>query len=152
MSEENKELIRRWFEEVWNRGRAEAIDELFAADGVAHGLSGAGGDELRGPADFRVFHRSFREAFPDIEIVVEDVIAEGDKVAALCTARATHRSNALGFAATNRPVDFNGVAIVRVRDGQIAEAWNCFDFLTMYQQLGAVEFKSPTDDALPATD
>ena len=141
MSEENKALFRRWFEEVWNKGRAEAIEEMFAAEGVAHGLADASGAELRGPAHFGEFHRSFREAFPDIEVTVEDVIAEGDRVAGRCTARATHRADSLGFAATDRPVAFEGMCIVRVRDGQIVEAWNNFDFLTMYRQLGAVEVK-----------
>ena len=140
MSEENKALFQRWFEEVWNKGRAEAIDEMFAADGVAHGLTDASGAELRGPAHFREFHRSFREAFPDIRVTVEDVLAEGDKVSGRCSVRGTHRSDALGFAVTNRAVAFDGMCIVRIRDGQIVEAWNNFDFLSMYQQLGAVEF------------
>lgn len=141
MSEENKALFRRWFEEVWNQGRAEAIDELFAEDGIAHGLAGAGGEELRGPAGFREFHRSFREAFPDIRVTVEDEIVEGDKVAVRCSVRGTHRSASLGFASTDRPVIFEGMCIVRIRDGQIVEAWNSFDFMTMYQQLGVMEMK-----------
>jgi steroid delta-isomerase-like uncharacterized protein len=152
MSEENKALMRRWFEEVWNRGRAEAIDELFAADGVAHGLGGEGSQALRGPADFRPFFESFRDAYPDIEVVVLDAIAEGDLVATRCAVRGTHRSPALGFAATNRPVEFEGVAIVRIRDGQIAEAWNFFDFMSMFRQLGVLDFRPPADEALPAED
>ncbi len=152
MSEENKALFRRWFEEVWNQGRAEAIDEMFAEDGVAHGLADASGAELRGPAHFREFHRGFREAFPDIRVTVEDVIAEGDKVAGRCSARATHRSDSLGFAATDRRVEFDGMCIARVRDGQIVEAWNNFDFLTMYQQLGVIDLKSAGGGALPSQD
>jgi len=157
MSEENKALFRRWFEEVWNKGRADAIDEMFDAEGVAHGLSDASGAELRGPGHFREFQRSFRDAFPDIRVTVEDVIAEGDKVAGRCTARATHRSDSLGFATTDREVDFGGMCIARVRDGKIVEAWNNFDFLTMYQQLGAVQGPRPAgpagyDEALPSTD
>lgn len=61
--EANKALVRRWFEEVWNKGRAEAIDEMFAADGVAHGLSDGAGNPLKGPADFKPFHETFRGAF-----------------------------------------------------------------------------------------
>jgi len=152
MSEENKALFRRWFEEVWNQGRAEAIEEMFAEEGVAHGLAGESGAELRGPAHFREFHRSFRDAFPDIEIVVEDVIAEGDKVAGRCTARAVHRSASLGFAATNRPVDFDGICIVRICDGKIVEAWNNFDFMKMYRQLGVLDLKTASDGALPSQD
>ena len=143
MSEENKVLVRRWFEEVWNRGRAEAIDEMFAEDGVARGLADAAGQPLRGPAGFKPFFRSFRDAFPDIEVVVEDLIAEGDKVAARCSVRASHRGDTLGFAATGRPVEIGGICIVRVRDGKIAEAWNNFDFMAMFQQLGALQLSAP---------
>ena len=142
MSEENKALIRRWFEEVWNRGRGEAIDELFAEDGVAHGLAGDGGGSLRGPAGFKPFFQRFRGAFPDIEIVVEDIIAEGDRVAARCSVRGRHQSDSLGFAATNQPVEFDGICIVRIRDGKIVEAWNNFDFMAMFVQVGAVQFKA----------
>jgi hypothetical protein len=60
MSEENKELLRRWFEEVWNKGRAEAIDEMLAEDGVAHGLSDDPAHPIVGPRDFRPFHTLFR--------------------------------------------------------------------------------------------
>jgi steroid delta-isomerase-like uncharacterized protein len=148
MSEENKAIVRRWFEEVWNRGRAEAIDELFAAGGTAHGLADETGEPLRGPANFRVFHGKFREAFPDIEVTIEDVIAEGDKVAARCSVRGRHQSDSLGFAATARPVEFTGMTFARVEGGQIAEAWNNFDFMAMFQQLGVLQppQPAPADD------
>ena len=147
MSEENKALVRRWFEEVWNRGRAEAIDEMFAEDGVAHGLADATGQPLRGPEGFRPFFHSFRDAFPDIEVVVEDVSAEGDKLAARCSVRGRHQSDSLGFAATGSPVEFTGMTFVRLRDGQIVEAWNNFDFMAMFQQLGALQLShAPAKD------
>lgn len=138
-SEDLKAFIRRWFEEVWNKGREEAIDEMFAGDGVAYGLT----DEmcapfLRGPSGFKPFFRNFRGAFPDIKVIVEDTIVEGDKVAARCTLRATHAGDSLGFAATQKPMDITGIAIVRVRDGKIVEAWNNFDFMSMYKQLGTL--------------
>jgi steroid delta-isomerase-like uncharacterized protein len=135
---DNAALVRRWFEEVWNRGRAEAIDEMFAEEGVAHGLADESGAELRGPAHFRVFHRKFRDAFPDIEVVVEDTVSEGDKVAARCTVRGRHRGDSLGFKATDSPVEFTGMTFARIRDGKIVEAWNNFDFMSMFQQLGAL--------------
>jgi steroid delta-isomerase-like uncharacterized protein len=140
MSEENKELVRRWFEEVWNRGRAEAIDELFAEDGVAHGLADESGASLRGPAGFKPFFHKFREAFPDVRVEVEDVITEGDQLAARCSVRGSHRGDTLGFRATERPVEFTGMVFARIRDGKIVEAWNNFDFLNMFQQLGLVQF------------
>ena len=135
-AEANKALVRRWFEEVWNKGRAEAIDEMFAADGIAHGLSDDAENPLLGPAGFKPFHERFRGAFPDIEVVVEDMIAEDDKVAARCSVRGKHTGDHLGIAASNAPVDFTGVSIVRIKDGKIVEAWNNFDFMRMNQQIG----------------
>jgi steroid delta-isomerase-like uncharacterized protein len=136
--EANKALIRRWFEEVWKKGRADAIPEMFAADGIAHGLSDDPEKPLRGPAGFLPFHSQFREAFPDIEVVVEDQVAEGDMVATRCTVRGKHQGDSLGFKATNSPVEFTGMTITRIRDGKIVEAWNNFDFMKMYRQLGAL--------------
>ena len=157
MSEENKALVHRWFDEVWNKGREEAIDELFAEEGVAHGLADETGAPLRGPANFREFHGKFRGAFPGVEVSVDDAISEGDKVAARCTVRARHEGDTLGFAATSRPVEFTGMTFARVRDGKIVEAWNNFDFMSMYQQLGALRLDAGAeppdpDDALPSLD
>ena len=142
MYEDNRAVIERWFEEVWNKGREEAIDELFAEDGVAHGLADESGGALRGPSGFKPFFRKFRESFPDIEVVVEDTVSEGDKIAARCSVRGRHQSDSLGFAATHRPVEFTGICIVRLADGKIAEAWNNFDFMAMFQQLGALRFNT----------
>jgi steroid delta-isomerase-like uncharacterized protein len=130
-----KALIRRWFEEVWNQGREEAIDEMFAEDGIAHGLADETSAPLRGASGFKPFFRNFRGAFPDIEVIVEDAIAEGDQVAARCRVRATHAGDHLGFAATQRPMEITGITFARVRDGKIVEAWNNFDFMGMFQQL-----------------
>lgn len=138
MSEENKALVRRWFEEVWNQGNAAAIDELLAEDGVIHGLMDAGGNPVQGLPSFHEFHTQFRGAFPDISVSVEDLISEGDKVVARCSVRGKHTGEHLGFKATNAPVQFEGVAIVRIKDGKIAEAWNQFDFLEMNKQLGVL--------------
>ena len=136
--EANKALVRRWFEEVWNKGRSDAISEMFADEGIAHGLSDDPVNPLRGPAGFLPFHAQFREAFPNIEVVVEDQIAEGDLVATRCSVRGKHTGDSLGFAATQSPVEFTGITITRIKDGKIAEAWNNFDFMKMYRQLGAI--------------
>jgi steroid delta-isomerase-like uncharacterized protein len=154
---DNAAVVRRWFEEVWNRGREEAIDELFDEEGVAHGLADEAGAALRGPTGFKPFFRRFREAFPEMEVVVEDTVSEGDKVAARCTVRGRHRGDALGFKATDSPVEFDGICIVRVRGGKIVEAWNNFDFMSMFQQLGALRLDAgpnapDQDDALPSLD
>ena len=135
MSTENKALVRRWFEEVWNNGSSDAIDELFAPDGIAYGL---GQDIIRSPSEFKPFHAKFREAFPDLRVELEDMIAEGDQVAFRFTATCTHSGNSLGFAATNRPARFIGLGTARIRNGQIVEGWNVFDQLGMLTQLGVI--------------
>jgi steroid delta-isomerase-like uncharacterized protein len=136
MSEANKELIRRWFEEVWNNGRAAAIEELFDENGIAHGLSDDPSNPIKGPRGYRPFYETFRKAFPNIVVVVEDTVAEGDKVAARCSVRAKHEGEFLGREATQAPVEFTGITIVRIENGKIVEAWNHFDFMTMYKQTG----------------
>jgi len=136
MSEENKRLIHRWFEEVWNNGRVEAIDEMFDENGIAHGLSDDPENPIRGPQEFRPFHTVFREAFPNMMIVVEDVVAEGDKVAARCSVRAKHEGEFMGRTATQAPVEFTGITIVRIYNGKIVEAWNNFDFMQLHKQVG----------------
>ena len=136
MSEENKALVRRWFEEVWNKGRADAIDEMFDEKGIAHGLSDDSSKPIIGPRDFRPFHTLFREAFPNMMIVIEDMVTEGDRVAARCSVRGKHEGDFLGRAATQSPVEFTGITIVRIDNGKIVEAWNNFDFMNMHKQIG----------------
>ena len=138
MAKEYETFIHRWFEEVWNKGREDAIDEMFAEDGVANGLSDAEGNPVRGTEGFKALHRAFREAFPNMQITVEDTVTEGDKIAARCTVRATHAGEGLGVAPTDQPVEFTGLTIVRIKDGKIVEAWNEFDFMKMYSQVGAL--------------
>ena len=134
--EANKALIRRWFEEVWNKGRADAIAEMMSEDCVNHGLSGDADNPLRGASGFLPFHTQFREAFPHIEVIVEDVLAERDKVAARCSVRGKHEGDSLGFKATEALVNFAGIGMGRIENGKFVETWNSFDFATMYRQLG----------------
>ena len=135
MSEQNKQVVRRWFEEVWNQGRVETIDELMATDAVAHGL----GADMHGPEQFKPFHAQFREAFPNIRIEMQELIAEGDKVAFSYIACGKHDGALMGFLATGRESRFSGMGIVRVKNGQIVEGWNVFDQLSMFQQLGIMQ-------------
>jgi len=136
MSHSAVAVVRRWFDEVWNHGREDVIHELLAEDGVAHGLVGKDGREIVGPSAFLPFFRAFRSAFPDITIDVEDTIVEGNKVTARCLVRGTHLGDGIGISPTGRGVAFSGIAIVRVDDGKIVEAWNSFDFLNLHEQLG----------------
>ena len=127
MSEQNKALVRRWFEEVWNQRREEAIDELLSADSAVEGL---GETVIRGPAEFKPFHRAFLSTFRDVDIQVVDMVAEGDKVAVRCRGRLTMPDGRAGTV--------EGGGIVRIRDGQIVEGWNQWSFLELMEQMGRV--------------
>jgi steroid delta-isomerase-like uncharacterized protein len=138
MSAENKALIKRWFEEVWNQGRLETVDELFADETIAHGLADAAGNPLRGPNHFKEYVRTMRTAFPDIHFTVEDVLTEGDRAVARCTVRGTHKGEGLGFAPSNQTVVIEGTTIARIENGKIVEGWNYFDFMGLMKQVGAI--------------
>jgi steroid delta-isomerase-like uncharacterized protein len=138
MSNDNKALVRRWFKEVWNEGRVAAIDEMFASHGVVHGL----GADLNGPAGFKPFHAAYRDAFPDVRIQIDDIVAEGNIVAVRWSGTGTHRGSGLGFAPSGRQVRFTGMVFFRVEQGTLVEGWNNFDQLGMLQQLGVVNLPS----------
>jgi len=129
------EFMHRWFEEIWNNQNESAIDDMFAEDGVGHGL---GTEPIVGPENFKTFHRAFVSAYPDLKVHVEDTVVEGDKIATRCRVTGSHRGDGIGVPPTDRPVDFTGMVIVRVKDGKIVEAWNEFDFMKMYTQVGAL--------------
>ena len=138
MPEEYETFMHRWFEEVWNQKSEEAIDRMCSEDVVANGLTDDAGNAIRGIEAYKNLFRAFVSAYPNLKITVEDTISEGDKIAARCTIRAMHESEGIGVAPTNQPVEFTGIAMVRIKDGKIVEAWNEFDFMKMYSQVGAL--------------
>jgi steroid delta-isomerase-like uncharacterized protein len=133
---DNETVLHRWFEEVWNRGRADAIDELTTDEVIIHGLADATGEPVRGRDAFKPYHQALRAAFPDVRVVIEDAIESGDKVMVRCRITATHSGPGLTPSPTNRKVEFTGMCLARIKDGKLAEGWNNFDFLSLYQQLG----------------
>ena len=133
------EVAREWFEQVWNRGSEEAIARLMAPDAQFHGLPTPDGSPVIGPDAFKPFFRQFRQAFPDIRIVIERSVTEGDMVALHCRVTGSHRGDGLGIAPSGNRLDIDGMAMARIRDGRIVEAWNCFDFLSLYGQVGLVQ-------------
>jgi steroid delta-isomerase-like uncharacterized protein len=137
MSEANKQLVRRWFEEVWNQGQEETIDELFAAHGIGYGL-GDTDAPVQGPAGIKPFVRNLRGALPDIHMKIEDSIAEGDKVTVRITVEGTHKGGQLGVAPTGRRIKIAGVVIIRIANGQLVEGWNSWDQLGLLRQIGAL--------------
>ncbi|MGA7685469.1 MAG: ester cyclase [Terriglobales bacterium] len=134
-ADENVELIRRWFREVWNEGRTQTIYDLLAPDGVGMGEL-EDGTPLRGPAEFAAFAERIRGAFPDINIVVEDAFGVGDKVVARWSGTMTHRGDHLGMPATGKKVRMTGISMARIKDNQIIEGWDNWDQLGMLKQIG----------------
>jgi predicted ester cyclase len=127
--EENKALVRREQEELWNHtGNLDAAEELFASEQAEAAKQEA--------ADFRL-------GFPDVVSTIEDLIAEGDKVAARWRARATHQGEYAGIPPTGKEVEFTGISVYRIEEGKIAESWTVEDELGLMRQIGAVHEPGP---------
>lgn len=136
-AEENVEIMRRWFQEVWNEGRIETVYELLSPDAVAHGQESAEG-ELHGPEEFAAFVRKIRGAFSDIQLRVEDVFATGDRGVLRWSGVMTHAGDAMGMPASGRTIRLRGITLVRFAGGKIVEGWDNWDQLGMLQQIGAL--------------
>jgi steroid delta-isomerase-like uncharacterized protein len=133
-AEEHKTLIRRFVEEAFNRGNLDVVDEVYTPDYVGHNAGDPEG--VRGPEGVKQFVDLYRGAFPDIHTTIEDMVAEGEKVAYRWTARGAHRGELMGIAPTGHQVTITGITIERIAGGKIAETWNNFDRLGMMRQLG----------------
>ena len=140
----NAELVYKWFDEVWNNKNEKAIYELMAPGCIAHGLQDEAGNELAGPEKFAGLFKSFVHSFPDIHITVDDTVTEGNKIAARTTVTLSHtghpfqvNANKL-IAPSGKQLTFPGMFIAIIANDQLAEAWNNYDFLSMYVQLGAI--------------
>lgn len=137
MASESETVIRRWFAEVWNERNLERVNELWAPDGIAHGLAEGGADDVHGPDEFRGFIGRMLEEFDDFRIQVEDVISDGDRVAARWVASGNYRGTTLvPDGAPGQRVRMTGMTMARVANGQIVEGWNNWDIMGMMRQLG----------------
>ena len=134
--EVNKALVRRQEEELFSRGNLDAADDIYAPDYVGHDPSNP--MDVRGLEAAKQAAADYREAFPDLRVTVEDLIAEGDRVAAHLRFRGTHLGELDGIAPTGRRVDCTGIVVSRIEEGKIAEDWANFDDLGMMRQLGLI--------------
>ena len=132
---ENKALARRFYDEFWTRGNADAADELIAED-LVHEQFPEGWPP--GREGFRRLVRTWRAAFPDMRETVSQVLCDGDWVVVRFTLEGTHRGDFYGVPATNRKVSAEGVDLLRFRDGQIAEWIYYEDAFSVFAQLGAL--------------
>ena len=135
MSEENKALARDSWEKTVNQRNLDAIEEIYAPDLVWHEPD----QDIRGYEQARQFASTFFDAFPDINITVEDTIAEGDQVVTRYTIRGTHRGETEEFGPpTEKQMELEGITIHRFEGGKIVEEWERYDNLSVMQQLGLV--------------
>lgn len=134
--ETNRTVARRFVAEVFNAGNERAYDELVADDYLNHNppIPGLPGTK----AGFLQAVLTTRQAFPDVQVSIEDMIAEGDRVMFRDTARATHQGEFQGIAATGRALSWTEMHFFRIRDGRIAEHWANFDQLGILVQMGAI--------------
>jgi steroid delta-isomerase-like uncharacterized protein len=134
----NDDLLRRWFDEIWNKGDIDAADRLLAPDGVLHETA-IGGDGTQSLADFKAMAGVLRGAIPDIHFHVDATMVDGDRAAGRVTVTGTHSGPGLGGAPTGRSFRIAGMVMIRIANGRTVEGWSSFDMLGLLEQLGVVE-------------
>jgi steroid delta-isomerase-like uncharacterized protein len=137
--EGNKALVRRFIDEIFLQGKAEAVDELLADDFVPHnwGKTGAGKSAMTAAI------KRASAGLSDARMTIEDVIAEGDKVAVRLTSHAVQTGPFMGLPASGKPYTIEEIHIFKIRDGKVTEHWHQGDFMGMMTQLGAMLGQTP---------
>lgn len=135
-NEINKSILRRYFDEGWNKGRLEVLDEIVAANYVNHDPFVPGLPP--GPEGLKPIFAGLRAAFADLHYTIEDMISDGDKVVTRWTMRGTHTGDLMGIPPTGKQVIIGGMQIERIADGKIVEHWRKSDELGLMQQLGVI--------------
>lgn len=128
-----KELVRIFYDRLWNQWECQLADELLADDILFRGSLGL---TRIGRAGFLEYVEIIRTAFPDFHNTIEDLIAEGDKVVARLTYRGTHQGELFGQPPTGRKIEYAGVAIFTIKAGKIAEVWVLGDLYGLMRQIG----------------
>ena len=136
MSEANKAVDRRWFEEIWNQGKVSAFPELVSRDLVVHN------PPVGIPGTFDGIQQSIsihRAGFPDLHFDIDAHVAEGDLVATMWTATGTHLGEWVGYQPSGKSVRVQGMSLQRYKGGKLIELWLAVDMLEWFLQLGLVE-------------
>ena len=141
-AESNKALSRRLLEEAFNAGNIDVIDELVTTDFVNH--DAALPEPMVGPDAAKASIGGYRTAFPDLRIMIEEQIADNERVATRWSAKGTHQGELMGMGPTGKQATVTGITIDRIVDGRIAESWTNWDTLGMLQQLGVVPVLATT--------
>jgi steroid delta-isomerase-like uncharacterized protein len=135
-TEQNKVLVRQMVEDVFNKGNISKVDEYMGSNFIEHeqlppGVPG-------GREGVKVLTQTFRGAFPDFKVVIDDIIAEGDKVVVRQTWSGTQKGEFMGVAPTGKSVSFGVIDFIRIEGGKFVEHWGQLDTMAMMQQLGAI--------------
>jgi len=141
----NKELLRGYLEGFWNQGDPAVVERCVAENAFFHDFADSPQPLPQGLAGVKEAYRRFRVGAPNFVMIVDDMIAEGDRVAARFTIRGDHTGEFQGIPPTYRPIDFTGTTVARIVDGKIVEGWQNTDVMKLMQQLGVI----PSGSALP---
>jgi predicted ester cyclase len=131
MTEQEKDFGRRWFEEVWNKGRREAIAEMVRPDALFH----EGNADILGPTGFYPFFDRIHGTLSAIRAEVKDSFAYDDKLCVRWSLTGTHTGDGLGLPPTGVTINVTGISIVRIADGKLIESWQNWDMLGMMTQI-----------------
>lgn len=145
MSMENKAIVRRLYEEVWNKRKLEVADKLLSA---SHALQEPDMSASQvGPALYKRRVAELTTGFPDLCVTVEETIAEGEKVVACWTISGTHKGEYVGIPATGRKISFEGITVHHIKNGKILDSYTRWDALGLMQQLGAIPARGKIKEA-----
>jgi predicted ester cyclase len=134
-AEHNKAIVRRMVEEVQSQHQIGLVDQLFAADFVDHSVPPGLPPDREG---VKMQFAMFFQAFPDLRVVIHEQVAEADRVVTRKTFHGTHQGDLMGIAPSSRPVAFDVIDILRVREGKITDHWNLVDQLGLMRQIGVI--------------
>jgi steroid delta-isomerase-like uncharacterized protein len=134
-TETNKAIVRRMYEQVWSKHQVDLVEEFFTEDTVLHAASFPSRSGLEAVREDLAM---MLNAYPDMQVTIEDEIAEGDKVVLRWTMRATHQGELLGIPPTGKQITNAGISIYRLVNGKIAEEWFWPDNLNSFQQMGVI--------------
>jgi len=149
MSEKNKATVRRLFEELWNKGNLSLADQFFAPIYTHH--DAATPDFGKGPEGERKRVTLYRNAFPDLRLTIEDIIAEGETVMTRWSCHGTHKGELNGIAPTGKQIHIIGTTTVRFSNNKMVEGYVNWDALGLMQQLGVVPELAAKPQAVAAT-
>lgn len=130
----NRAVIERYFEEVWNRGRIDVLDELIAPDYLNHSASLP--NVRPGPEDLKPIVQAMRAGIAGLHYTILDMVVTEDKAAVYTRVRGTHTGDLFGMAPTGKAIDVRQMQIEWLRDGRIVQHWRLTDELTLLRQLG----------------